>query len=73
MHAAVLHHETNGITVGAATETMIKLLGGAYREGGSFFTMKWAAGAVVRTCSPEGHVALDDIDNVCPVEQFLNE
>jgi hypothetical protein len=35
--------------------------------------MKWAAGAVVRPCSLEGHVALDDIDNVCPVEQFLNE
>jgi hypothetical protein len=35
--------------------------------------MKRAAGAVVRACSPEGHVALDDIDNVCPVEQFLNE
>src|SRR5687768_6589125 len=43
IHAGVLHRETDGATMSAATEAVIKLLGGTYCERGSLLAMEWAA------------------------------
>src|SRR5688500_3812469 len=73
MHAPILHHETNGITVSAATKTVIKLLGGAHGERGRFFAVKWTTRAEICTSFLERHVTLDDVNNVNAVKQFLDE
>ena len=57
----------------AATEAVIKLLGRTHRERRRFFGMKRAAGAVIGARFAQGHVALDDIDDVDTSKQFLDK
>jgi hypothetical protein len=56
-----------------ATKAMIKLLALANRKRGGFFVVKRATGGIIRARLFQGHIALDNIDNVEAVEQILDK
>ena len=71
--ARILHQETDRRAVRAAAEAVVELLGRADREGGRFFVVERAAGGEVGAGFFERDVAVDQIDDVYAVQQFLNE
>jgi hypothetical protein len=69
----VLHQERDGVAVHAAAEAVIELLGGADGERGRLLGVEGTAGEVVRTALLQRNVALDHVDDVDAMEQFLLE
>lgn len=72
-HAAMLHQEIDGIPMPAAAKTMIKLLGRAYCEGGSFFIMEGTTRRKIGACFFEWQMTRDHIDDIDASEQILNK
>ena len=73
IQAVIFHQETNGVAMRTTPKTVIKLLGGAYGERRSFFTVKRAARGVICSGFLERQSPLNDIDDIYPVKQILNE
>jgi hypothetical protein len=69
----VSHQEANGVAVSAATKTVIELLAGTDRERRGFFGVKRTAGHEFMTRPPQRHSAVDDLDEINPAEQLIEE
>ena len=63
----------NSRTVRAAAEAMVKLLGGTDSKRGGFFVVKRTEAKQVGPTLSQLHVSPDDIDDVDPGEQILDE
>ena len=72
-HARVLHQETDGVAVLAATKAVVELFGRADRERGRFFAVKRAQAHVVGAPLFELHVAAHDLHHIRAGDQFLDE
>ena len=57
----------------AAAEAVVELLGRAYGERRRLLAVERAAGEMVGAALFQRHVALDHVDDVDPMEQFLLE
>src|SRR5262249_18821256 len=73
INTRVLDHEADRGSMRSAAEAVIELLGLAHGEGRRLFAVERTAGDVVGARALERHVALDHVDDVDAIEQFLNE
>ena len=71
--ARILHEEADGRAVGAAAEAVIELLGRADGERRRLFVVEGTAGGVVGPRLFQRYVAVNEVDDVDPVQQFLEE
>ncbi|CFE01147.1 Uncharacterised protein [Bordetella pertussis] len=71
--ARMLHQEGDGTAVGAATETVIELLGRTDSERRAFFVVKRAKTKQVGPTLAQLHISPDDVNDVDPGEQILDE
>src|SRR5690606_9028536 len=71
--AAVLHQEADRVAVHAAAEAVIELLARADRERRGLLAVEGAAGEVVGAALLQRQVAFDDVDDVDPGQQVLDE
>ena len=69
----VFHEKAQGRAVGAATETVIELLGRADGEGGGLFVMEGTAGLVFAAGAAQGHALVDDVNHIHPRKQAVDE
>src|SRR5713226_811590 len=72
-HALVLHQETDGAAMRAATKTMIKLFAGTDRERRGFLFMERTTGLVVLAHFTQRHARIDDLDDVHAQQQLVDE
>ncbi|MPM55420.1 hypothetical protein SDC9_102217 [bioreactor metagenome] len=72
-HALVFHDETDGGAVGAAAEAVVELLARADRERRRLFVVEGAAGGVIGARLLQRYVAVDQVDDVDPGQQILDE
>src|SRR5438874_950199 len=71
--AAELHQETDCRSVRPTAKAVIELLARAHGEGGRFFAVEGTAGDVVSARFLQGHESIDDLDDVDPGQQGLDE
>ena len=71
--ARIFHQKPDGGAVRAAAEAVIELLGRTDRERRRLLGMEGAAGGVVSARFFQGHVAVDDRNDVDPGQQRLNK
>ena len=69
----MLHEEADGIAVGPTAKAVIELLGWADRETGRFFPVERAQPQQVGAAFAQRHMTADDIDDVGPCNDFLDE
>jgi hypothetical protein len=69
----VIHQEGDGGAVRAAAKAMVKLLHLANGERGCFFVVKRAAGLELATSFFQRHARVDDLNNICAVENFVDK
>ena len=68
-----LHQKTQGVTVRPAAEAVIELLVMADREGGRVLLMERAETAVVAPALLELHALGNDVDDIGPRQQVIDE
>ena len=71
--ARMLHEEADGIAMSPTTKAVIELLGWADRETGRFFPVEGAEPQQVGAAFAQRHMTSDDIDDVGPCNDFLDE
>ena len=69
----VFHQEAHRIAGGAATEAIIELLVWSHGEGGCFFLVEGAAGAVVAAGFLQGHAGINQLYQVGTGQQIMCE
>ena len=69
----IFDQETNGVAMCTAPKAVIKLLGRTYGERRSLLTVKGAARRVICSGFLERYVPVNDINDIDPVKQLLNE
>ena len=69
----IVHQEPDGGAVGAAAETVEKLLVGDDGERGRPFVVERAAGLEFLAGALEGNVVLDDLHDVRPGDDIVDE
>ena len=73
LHVFVIHQEGDGGAMFTATKTMVELFDLADGEGGGLFTVERAAGLVFTAGLFQGYAAIDDLDNIRAVKQFVDK
>src|SRR5690606_20351179 len=73
LELVVVHQKIDGIPVCATAEAMVKLLFTVYGERGGFFVMKRTARMVVLALLFQLHPRVDEIDDVGPRQQVIDE
>src|SRR5690606_26539548 len=69
----VLHEKADGGTVRAAAEAVVELLRRAHREGSGLLFVERTAGLVILARLLQGYVGVDDLDDVGPQQDFVDE
>src|SRR5690606_3279118 len=69
----VIHDEADGVAAGTAAEAVEKLFVRADAERGGLFVVKWAARGVVAATFAQRYAAVDNLDDIDPFEQVIDE
>lgn len=73
IQAVIFDQETDGVAVRATPKAVIKLLGLTYGKRRRLLAVKGAARGVICARFLERYVTFNDINNINPVQQLLNE
>ena len=69
----IIHSKADGVTTRATTKTMIELFFCNHVEGGGFLIMKWTTCSIRQAQLFEGHVAVNERNDVSLCKQFIDE